>query len=343
MAHIDRAFRSNIKLRHLQLLVALDEFRHLGRTAEFLSVSQPAVSKVLAEVEKMLGLTLFTRSTRGTEPTPAGESLVRFARAVLAQYDVTRDEIEAVASGAAGRVRVGSMGATLPVLLARAVARLKDRSPRATVLVEEGDLTHLLPRLRLSELDVIVGRLEPSYAAPDLITDALYEDPMVAVVAASHPLSRQASPDWTDLARHPLVLPPPWASLRVKIEQAFFRHGQQPPADVIESSSYLAVTTFVAQRQAVGFVAGSVGRQLQAEGRFHVLAMPVEVELPPVGLITLRDRRLPPSVAELADCLRETARDIDMANSSPGSPGSSGSSGKGARTRKTAKPASKSS
>ena len=60
MAHIDRAFRSNIKLRHLQLLVALDEFRHLGRTAEFLSVSQPAVSKVLAEVEKMLGMTLFT-------------------------------------------------------------------------------------------------------------------------------------------------------------------------------------------------------------------------------------------------------------------------------------------
>ncbi|MCA3184539.1 MAG: LysR family transcriptional regulator, partial [Cupriavidus sp.] len=171
MAHIDRAFRSNIKLRHLQLLVALDEFRHLGRTAEFLSVSQPAVSKVLAEVEKMLGLTLFTRSTRGTEPTPAGESLVRFARAVLAQYDVTRDEIEAVASGAAGRVRVGSMGATLPVLLAQAVARLKDRSPRATVLVEEGDLTHLLPRLRLSELDVIVGRLEPAYAAPDLVTE----------------------------------------------------------------------------------------------------------------------------------------------------------------------------
>jgi len=310
MAHIDRAFRSNIKLRHLQLLVALDEFRHLGRTAEFLSVSQPAVSKVLAEVEKMLGMTLFTRSTRGTEPTAAGESLVRFARSVLAQYDVTRDEIEAVASGAAGRVRVGSMGATLPVLLAQAVARLKDRSPRATVLIEEGDLTHLLPRLRLSELDLIVGRLEPAYAAPDLVTEALYEEPMVAIVAPAHPLARKKKVGWADLAAYPLVLPPPWASLRVKIEQAFFRHGQQPPADIMESSSYLAVTTFVAQRQAAGFVARSVGRQMHAEGRFHVLAMDVEVELPPVGLITLRERRLPPSVTELAACLRETAQDI---------------------------------
>lgn len=310
MAHIDRAFRSNIKLRHLQLLVALDEFRHLGRTAEFLAVSQPAVSKVLAEVEKMLGMTLFTRSTRGTEPTPAGEALVRFARSVLAQYEVTRDEIEAVASGAAGRVRVGSMGATLPVLLAGAVARLKDRSPRATVLIEEGDLTHLLPRLRLSELDVIVGRLEPSYAAPDLVTEPLYEEPMVAIVAPVHALARRTRATWADLARHPLVLPPPWASLRVKIEQAFFRHGQEPPADVMESSSYLAVTTLVARRQAVGFVAASVGRQWQADGRFKVLPMPVEVDLPPVGLITLRDRRLPPSVAELIGCLRDAAREI---------------------------------
>jgi len=313
MAHIDRAFRSNIKLRHLQLLVALDEFRHLGRTAEFLSVSQPAVSKVLAEVEKMLGMTLFTRSTRGTEPTPAGESLVRFARSVLAQYDVTRDEIEAVASGAAGRVRVGSMGATLPVLLARAVARLKTHSPRATVLIEEGDLTHLLPRLRLSELDVVVGRLEPAYAAPDLVAEPLYDEPMVAIVAAGHALAGKPRPGWADVARHPLVLPPPWASLRVKIEQAFQRHGQQPPADLMESSSYLAVTTFVAQRQAVGFVARAVGEQLQAEGRFQVLALPVEVELPPVGMMTLRDRRLPSGVTELMRCLREEAHIIDSA------------------------------
>ncbi|REE93202.1 LysR substrate-binding domain-containing protein [Cupriavidus plantarum] len=321
MAHIDRAFRSNIKLRHLQLLVALDEFRHLGRTAEFLSVSQPAISKVLAEVEKMLGMTLFTRSTRGTEPTPAGESLVRFARSVLAQYDVTRDEIEAVASGAAGRVRVGSMGAALPVLLANAVARVKQRSPRATVLIEEGDLTHLLPRLRLSELDVVVGRLEPAYAAPDLVTEALYDEPMVAIVAAGHPLSRKKRVDWGDLSRHPLVLPPPWASLRVKIEQAFVRHGQDLPADLIESSSYFAVTTFVAQRQAVGFVARSVGQQMQAEGRFHVLPMAVEVELPPIGLMTLRDRRPAPGATALIACLHDAARDIARANRPPGKTG----------------------
>lgn len=79
MTRIDRVLRSNLKLRHFQLLVALDQFRHLGRAAEFLSVTQPAVSKSLAEIESLFGLALFERSTRGTEPTPAGISVVRFA------------------------------------------------------------------------------------------------------------------------------------------------------------------------------------------------------------------------------------------------------------------------
>ncbi|MBO4122980.1 LysR family transcriptional regulator [Cupriavidus gilardii] len=313
MPHIDRALRSNIKLRHLQLLVALDEFRHLGKTAEFLSISQPAVSKTLTEVEKMLGLVLFSRSTRGTEPTAAGEALIRFSRRVLAQYDRTREEIEAVDTGAAGRVRVGAMGAALPVLLAGATARLKSRSAQATVLIEEGDLTHLLPKLRLSELDLIVGRLEPGYAAPDLATEALYNEPMVAVVRPGHPLAGKRKPGWADLAKLPCVMPPPWASLRVKLEQAFLAQGLEPPSDRIETSSYLAVSTFVAQRDAAGFLARSVARQFASEGRLDIVNIAVPIELPPVGIITLRTSRetgLGASAAHLVDCLRLTAAEM---------------------------------
>ena len=173
MTRIDRVLRSNLKLRHLQLLVALDQFRHLGRAAEFLSLTQPAVSKTLAEIERLFGLELFVRSTRGTEPTAYGVAVVRFARSVLADYDRTRDEIAAVAAGAAGRVSVGAMVVATPVLLARAVELLKARSSQTAVLVEEGDLTRLLPRLRVAELDLFVGRLEPGYAAPDLQTEPL--------------------------------------------------------------------------------------------------------------------------------------------------------------------------
>ena len=310
MAQIDRVLRSNIKLRHLQLLVALDQFRHLGRTAEFMSVSQPAVSKMLAEVESMLALTLFDRSARGTEPTASGVSLIRFARSVLAEYERTRDEIAAVASGTAGRTRVGSMVVAMPVLLARAVALLKQRSTQATVLVEEGDLTHLLPKLRLGELDVFVGRLEPGYASPDFVTEALYEEPMVAVVAADHPLAGKAKPSWADLAAIPCVLPPPWASLRVKIEQQFFKHGLEPPKDVVETSSFLALTLFLQQRGAAGFLAQSVAKHFHSQGLLKVLRLKVAIELPPVGLITLRGRRLTATTEQLIACCRQANSEL---------------------------------
>jgi DNA-binding transcriptional LysR family regulator len=305
---IDRVLRSNIKLRHLQLLVALDEFRHLGRTAEFMAVSQPAVSRMLTEVESMLQLDLFHRSSRGTEPTDAGAALVRFAKSVLAGYERTRDEIAANQSGATGRTRVGCMVVALPALLAPAIARLKQQSAQATVLVEEGDLSRLLPRLRQGEIDLFVGRLEPGYAAPDLVTEALYNEAMVVVVSPGHPLARKRSPGWSDLAQHPCVLPPPWASLRVKLEQQFFRHGLQPPADVVETASFLALSSMVHERLAVAFVAQSVALRYAALGGFAILKIPVPVDLPPVGLITLRGEQSTRITLQLMECLRETSK-----------------------------------
>jgi len=310
MAQIDRVLRSNIKLRHLQLVVALDQFRHLGRTAEFMSVSQPAVSKMLTEVESMLDLTLFERSTRGTEPTASGVLLIQFARSVLAEYERTRDEITAVASGAAGRTRIGSMVVAMPVLLARAVELLKQRSAQASVLVEEGDLTHLLPKLRLGELDVFVGRLEPGYASPDLVTEALYEEPMVVVVGPGHALPAKPKTTWADIAAMPCVLPPPWASLRIKIEQQFFKHALEPPKDIVETSSFLALTTFLRQRGAAGFMARSVARHFQSEGVVKIVNLKVPFELPPVGLITLRGRRLTTTTQQLVECIRKAAKKL---------------------------------
>lgn len=310
MSKIDRVLRSNLKLRHLQLLVALDQFRHVGRAAEFLSVTQPAVSKTLAEVERMLDTPLFERGPRGTEPTSAGVSLVRFARSVLAGFERTRDEIAAEASGARGRTSVGAMVVATPVLLARAVERLKGHSAQTTVLVEEGDLTRLLPKLRLGELDLFVGRLEPGYAAPDLETEALYEDPMVAVVQAGHPLARKRQVRWADIAGQPCVMPPPWASLRVKLEQQFFAHGLHPPADIVESASFLSQISFLHQRGAVAFMARTVARHFAQQGLLAVLRLPVTVELPPVGLITLRGQPMTPVTQGLLECLREVGGSI---------------------------------
>ena len=92
-------------------------------------------------------------------------------------------------------------------LLARAVEMLKAQSAQTTVLIEEGDLTRLLPKLRLGELDLFVGRLEPGYASPDLVTEALLEEPMAVVV---RPVSRPSRIDWFQGMRTVISSEPPW-------------------------------------------------------------------------------------------------------------------------------------
>ncbi|MCC2112115.1 MAG: LysR family transcriptional regulator [Hyphomicrobiales bacterium] len=304
MTNLDRVFRSNLKLRHLQLLIALDQFRHLGRAADFLALTQPAVSKTLGEIERTFGLPLFVRSPRGTEPTAAGAVVVRFARSTLADFERTRDELAAAASGAAGRVSIGAMVVATPTLVSKAVELLKARSEQTTVSIEEGDLTRLLPRLRLRELDLIVARLEPGYAAPDLQTEPLYDEPMVVIARPGHPLCAKRKINWRDLATHPWVMPPPWASSRVKLNQLFYRERVDPPTDIVESASFLVTVTFVRRRGALGFVARSVGRHLQREGLAKIIRIEAPIELPPVGVILLRGRTRTPAAEQFLECLR---------------------------------------
>jgi DNA-binding transcriptional LysR family regulator len=304
MNSIDRVLRSNLKLKHLQLLVALDQLRHLGKTAEFLAITQPAVSKTLAEIERLFDLTLFTRSTRGTEPTPHGESVVRFARSVLSEFERTKEDIASASTGASGRTNVGAMVVAMPTLLSPAIALVKKKSAQTRVMVEEGDLTRLLPRLRRGELDVLVGRLEPGYAAPDLATEPLYQEPMCLVVKARHPLALRKKISWHELAQHAWVVPPPWASSRIKLEQLFHKHGLNPPSDLIESASFLAISCAMRDHDAIGFVARGVGLHFQKEGLFKVLPVSLDMDLPPVGMITMRGQKTSLTTQTLMACLR---------------------------------------
>ncbi|MEY4122152.1 MAG: hypothetical protein RLZZ457_990 [Pseudomonadota bacterium] len=316
MNSIDRVLRSNLKLKHLQLLVALDQLRHVGKTAEFLAITQPAVSKTLAEIERMFELTLFTRSTRGTEPTPQGESVVRFARTVLSEFERTKEDIASASTGASGRTHVGAMVVAMPTLLSPAIERLKKKSPHMRVMVEEGDLTRLLPRLRRGELDVLVGRLEPGYAAPDLETQALYQEPMCLVAHPQHPMAQHPKITWAQLAQQAWVVPPPWASSRIKLEQLFHKHGLNPPSDLIESASFLAILCAIQEHQAVGFVARSVGLHFQKEQLLKVLPVTLAMDLPPVGIITLRGQKTSLTTQTLMACLRSVAKNKKAPRSS---------------------------
>ena len=308
MAQFDSYMRASFKPRHLRLLVALDEIRHLGKAAASINVSQPAVSKTLAELERGLDLKLFERTARGVYPTAYGECLIRHARAMLSELAQTRDELRGLASGSSGNVRIGALATAAVDLLPRALAAFKAERPGMFVLVREGTVETLLPELWLGNLDFIVGRLPEGGAAQGLGEKSLMEEGVSLVAGRHHPLTRRRRVRWSDLALYPWVLPPVNTLLREPLERAFEDHGLALPANRIETLSVHVIRAYLHYTNAIAALATDVSRFYEALELLSILPLEMPKLVRPVGMIWNRERPVTPGTQALMQCLEVAAR-----------------------------------
>jgi DNA-binding transcriptional LysR family regulator len=308
MAQLDWYIRANLKPKHLQLLVALDDLRHLGRVAAALHVSQPAVSIALAELEKGLGLKLFERTPRGVVPNSYGECLIRHARVVLDALAEARDELHALQTGASGKISIGALPAVTPGLIPQALLLLKQDAPNTRVVVQEGPMETILPELRRNALDMVVGRLVPSDLAGDLLDEALDPGSMVLVVARKHPLVAKKKLEWQDLAGYPWVLPPVGSLQREPLESALQQNGCSLPGNYVETLSVHVVTGYLQASDAIGSLSRVAAHHYIKTGVLAQLPLALPDPQRPIGMMWSRHRPVSPAVLALKDCLRRAVQ-----------------------------------
>jgi len=304
----DWYLRSRLRMRHVLLLVALDEHRNMHRAAASLRMTQPAATRLLGGLERMLGLKLFERGPRGLTPNAYGESLIRHARAMLSTLDHAREEMNSLAAGAEGRIALGALLVAAPVLVPKAIARFKQRHPLHTVLVQEGSATALLPALRRGELDLVVGRVTSDVPGEGLAFEAFYSEPMQVVARPGHPLARRRALRLRDLADEAWIVPAPDAPYRRRLDAAFRQAGAAMPRRLVESVSVVVNKMLVQRSDMLGVMPRTVAREYAALGLLRILPVKLPPPSGPVGVITAVGRPLPPGGAELIQALREAAR-----------------------------------
>ena len=113
-----------LRIRHMVLLVALDESRNMHAAARQLNISQPAASKMLKDIEGFLGIPLFLREPGRMEPTEAGVTVLRYARRLLNDTDRLVEELASLREGGHGRLALGSVPGAAPVMASAQDARL---------------------------------------------------------------------------------------------------------------------------------------------------------------------------------------------------------------------------
>lgn len=299
--------RARLKTRQLLLLMALEEEGNIHRAAQVLNMTQPAASKLLKDLEEMLGVELFQRLPRGMRPTWYGETMIRHARMALANLSQAHDEIEALKAGRFGQVSIGAITAPGMALLPAAVAQVKQEHPNlaVSVAIESSDV--LLERLAQGKLDLMIGRLFERHDKSDLRYEALAEEPVCAVVRPGHPLLGVARLGLRDLVNVGWIVPSTGSVLRHRFELMFQEEGLETPVNLVDSQALLFVTKMLQQSDMVAVVAADVGRYYAEHGLVAVLPITLPCKMDAFGLITRTDRLLSPAAKVMLRAVRNAA------------------------------------
>ncbi|WP_449040480.1 pca operon transcription factor PcaQ [Paracoccus sp. (in: a-proteobacteria)] len=272
-----------IRLRHIQAFAEIVRQGSLKRAAEVLYLTQPAISRTIAELEEIVGARLLSRSRRGVSLTPQGEFFHGHALNALG----------ALTQGLAGiggqadpglALLVGALPSVSARLMPDVVAELQRVAPQLRLSIADGGHGHLTTLLRAGDLDVVIGRLGAPETMQGLSFTQLYLEDVAVVVRPGHPILDD--PDLRRIAEFPVLYPPRTAAIHPLVERLLLSRGIAPPPRRIETVSGAFGRVHVRQSDAVWFIsAGVVAREI-ADGRLVRLPLDTELTKGPVGLMT---------------------------------------------------------
>src|SRR5258705_717346 len=221
----DRRVGRQLRLRDLHVLQAVTQFGSMAKAAAHLSVTQPAISQSIADLEAIIGVRLLDRGPRGVMPTLYGEALMRRGVEALDALKQGMRDIEFLTDPGSGEVSVGGdMSYIAGGFMAAIIERLSERHPRLTVHVVETTTAAGGPafrELRDREVDVMLGRLSTPLPDDDLMVEKLLDEAIVVVANTRNKWAGRHKIALEDLQDEPWILAPGKNIARGLVEDAF--------------------------------------------------------------------------------------------------------------------------
>lgn len=298
--------RARLRTRHLQLLAAIGEEGNIQRAAELLNMSQSAASRLLGDVEEIIGSPLFDRLARGVRANWYGQSMVRHARIALASLNEAAREIDLLKSGRTGQVNIGTIPGPAFSFVPRAIARMAREYPLVRLQLQVESNERLLEELQQGRIELLVGRLPDRHDTSNYLYLRLADEPSCVTVRRGHPLER-SSPPLQELASSPWILPPTGTTLRHRFELLFRDAGLAAPTQIIEAASPMVVTRLLEETDYLSLLSRDVADYHVACGLVSVLPVSLACSLDSFGLVTRKDLPMAPATSLVFEALEEAA------------------------------------
>lgn len=298
---------SRIKIRHLACFLEVAARRSFGGAAEALAITQPAVSKAIAELEDILGVALFERSRRGVFLTGYGEAFQRYAGASLTALRQGVDSVSQAQARGGHTLAIGALPTSANRIMPQAVLRAKAEGLGATVRIITGPNELLLQELRQGDLDLVVGRLAAPRAMQALAFEYLYSEEVVFVVRPGHPLLDHETVELGQLADYTVILPTLRSIIRPEVDRLLVSQGVARLPEVIESVSPDFSRRYTRTTDAVWIISYGVVADDLAEGLLARLPVNATPAQGPVGLTQRAEMPASVSLQILMKAIREVA------------------------------------
>jgi DNA-binding transcriptional LysR family regulator len=299
-----------LKLRDLHILLAVAQCGNMSKAARQLSVSNPVVTKAVADLEHTLGVRLLDRTPRGVDLTVYGRALLDRGLVAFDELRQAVKHIEFLANPTAGEVRIACSLATSIGFVVAVIERLSRRFPRIVFNVQAGPEADASRALEERTVDLLIGRMFSLIVEDHLNAEILYDDPFVIAAGVRNPWVRRRKIDLAELMNEPWVLPPADSPFGSVIEEAFRAAGLKVPASTVIASAVPMRNALLASGRFLTIVPSSV---LRFSGH-EPTAKPLPIELPiarrPIGAMTLKNRMLNPLAQLFIDCARDLAKQL---------------------------------
>lgn len=295
-----------MELRDLEYFRVVAQHGHIGRAAEKLKLTQPALSKSVARLEAAVGARLLERTSRGVELTQVGAALIARATHIHSAVDGALREAKDLSTGVSGHLRIGTGPMAGEHLLPSVCAELLRGSPTLFIQVVVGLSDVLLAALERGELDLVFGSFpEPRVAG--MIYESLGEDVLTVFTRKRHALARARRIDLPALAGVRWALPNASVTSRRTLERVFEAHRLPAPDVALESNSTQVLLAAVARSDMVGYLPTGAVRASGAMRELTLLDVaPLRIERS-LGVISRPGTYLPPVAARLMNALRRAA------------------------------------
>ena len=201
-----REYQYSFELRHLVYFREVARQLHFRKAAETLAIAQPALSRAIAQLEQALAADLFNRTRRGVETTPAGRLLLERIEPLLRGLAAIPADLEALAAGQVGQVRVAFTGLAMATVLPGILREFHRQHPGIRLELTESPTSAQLAALQAG--DLACGFFHPDAPTPALHTHMLLRERNGVLLPASHPRAARPSLLLRNLAATPFVLFP---------------------------------------------------------------------------------------------------------------------------------------